>query len=252
MSNFGLKNLRIISPRDLHISFSEGNPVSLSQVDANIAGNFEWMDVAGRMSVGARAVLDNALFFADSASALADLHCVYATTARPRDMVKTVVTPETAAEQISNASLSHLKSGILFGPERTGLENREITMCNYILSIPTSPDYSSLNIAQSVVIVAYELFLQSRVLGCSSPQPSRKQGEALNAATNLATLATCGDLERLFHHLEEQLVAQNFFKAPEKQTGMMQNIRNMFIRANLTEQDVRTLHGIIKTLVRGY
>lgn len=210
MANFGLCDLRLVNPRD-------GWPNARAQAAASGA---DWVIEAAR-------VHDNV------EAAIADLHFVYATTARPRDMVKDVHDPEAAAAALRARLEAGQQAGILFGRERWGLNNHEIALCDAILTIPTNPGFSSLNLAQSVVVMGY-----AWLTSAAAPRPQAPPQEP----------ATREDLIRFFEHLEGELDARGFLKPPDKKPGMVRNLRNLFHRTQLTAQDVRTLRGIIKAL----
>jgi tRNA/rRNA methyltransferase len=208
MANFDLEELRIVAPRD-------GWP----------------NEKAEAMATGAVGIVEEAKIFEDLASALADLTLVYATTARTREMIKRVASPRGAAEEIAGAAGP---VGILFGPERSGLCNDDVALCDTIISIPVGW-YKSLNIAQAVAIVAYENFVASHEAAPTQPD---------------APMATKEDVDALFNALERELDARNFFYPEEKRPTMVRNLRSLVERQVLYEQDVRTLHGVIKSLTR--
>jgi tRNA/rRNA methyltransferase len=197
-----------------------------------------WLtDRAIAASAGADAVLQSAKTFADTASAIADLQRVYATTGRNRFMVKAVLTPREAAAAIRTDAGAGLRAGILFGPERTGLENDDVALADCVIMAPLNPGFASLNLAQAVLIVAYEHFQAGAP---AAPAAMTKGG---------SPLADKATLLGFFEHLERELDSCGFFRVEEKRPGMVRNIRNMFERAGLTEQEVRTLHGIVHELV---
>lgn len=198
MLNFGFDDLRIVSPRD-------GWPNSK----------------AIEMSAGASRVIENAKVFDSTEEAIADLKFIYATTARRRDLDKTLIS--------SNQIQQQEGLGVLFGAERSGLENDDIALANAIVTIPVSEEYKSLNLATSVAIICYEL---------SKKPMLEKQRE----------IATKEELNSFFEHLETELSQANFFSVDDKKPGMMRNIKTMFTRADFSSQEVRTLHGIIKSL----
>ncbi len=214
MLNFGLTELRLVAPRD-------GWPNSR----------------AAAMASGADRVLDEARLFDTVEDAVADLHHVYATTARPRDMLKPVATAAGAAAEMRRDADA---AGVLFGPERAGLNNDDVVLADTILTVPLNPDFSSLNLAQAVLLVAYEW----HKAGDATPGREVAMGRTRPANKH--------ELGQLFSHLEDELDAAGFF-APvmAKRPSMIRNLRNMLHRANFTEQDVRTLRGVIKALVRG-
>lgn len=208
MKNFGLSDLRIVSPRD-------GWP----------------SDKADAMSVGAIDIIKNAKLFDDLPPAIADLNFVYATTATSRDMNKEYL----LSKEISNIQLPDGKVGIMFGRESSGLSNEEISRANQILTIDTDPEFSSLNIAHAVSVVAYEFF-------------KREVREDLE---NSQDLASKEELEYFFEALFGNLEEKGFFKIEEKTPLMQQNIRNIFNRINgLSKPEIQTLRGILSSLVK--
>jgi len=213
MWNFGLRDLRIVSPRD-------GWP----------------NERAIAMASGATPVIDNARIYASTAEAVADLHYVLATTARPREMVKTVMTPERACEVMRERTAGGQSVGVLFGKERTGLENDDVVRANAIVSVPVNPAFASLNLGQCVLLVSYEWRRQT---GAAEP-------EALVMVRT--DLATSDHVDRMLSHLEEELDDAHFFFPEHKRVSMQTNLRNIFRRAPLTDQDVRTLWGVIRAL----
>jgi tRNA/rRNA methyltransferase len=213
MLNCGLEELRLVRPRD-------GWPNAKAVTAAS----------------GADAVIENVRLFESTVAAVADLNRVYATTARHRGMIKPVVTPRQAAAEMRAAAARGERVGVLFGPERTGLVNEDIPLADTVLQVPLNPGFSSLNLAQAVLIVAYEWF----AAGIDVP--------ARELVTNETRPATKAELLNFFAHLEQELDACGFLRHIDKRPSMVRNIRNLFQRAELTEQEIRTLHGIIKEL----
>jgi tRNA/rRNA methyltransferase len=211
MLNFGLTDLRLVNPRD-------GWP-NQAAIDM-AAGAFDEIDV---------------VVYKTLQEAAKEMHFLFATTARPRDMVKPVFTPENAAIETGRRQKQKQKVGYVFGPERTGLENDDIVLCHAILTAPANPDSPCLNLAQSVVLFAYEIFLQQN-------KPIGKKENILNPP------AEHQDLDDMLKRLEDELETNNFFKARNLKPSMVRNIRNMFMRAEWTAQEVRTFHGIISAL----
>ena len=179
---------------------------------------------------------------------MADLARVFATTARPRDMVKPVVTPREAAAIICAAEMgtgagagrdpsAGTACGVLFGPERSGLTNDDIALADTIVTIPLNPAFMSLNLAQAVLLLGYEWFTAQAVADVGDP-PAPTAGDP----------ADKGTLIGLFQHLEQELDAAEFFRVAEKRPSMVRNIRNLIQRALPTEHEVRTLHGIVTAL----
>ena len=216
MLNFGLTDLRLVSPR---------------------AG---WqMERAIKASAGAEALIENHHLFDTVAEATVDLGYVVATTARQRDMVKPVVTPAAMASAMrARQSEHHPQSGILFGCERTGLDNDDISLADAICSVPLNPDFSSLNLAQAVLLMGYEWFQTAD----ATPSEQLELHDARPAKR--------GEINAMFEHLESALDAAGFLAPPEKKPAMARNIRNIFNRSALTEQDVQTLRGIVNALLR--
>jgi tRNA/rRNA methyltransferase len=214
MLNCGLTELRLVHPRENWLS-----------------------DKAIAASAGAEQLLRDAKVYDTTNEAIADLHRVYATTGRNRFMVKPVVTPKRAAEEIRVHAANRLACGVLFGPERTGLENDDVSLAETVITVPLNPDYCSLNLAQGVLIIAYEWYQA----GAPAEPVAMTKGAAPPASKK--------DLNGFFDHLERELDECGFFRVDEKRPGMMRNIRNMFERADLTLQEVRTLHGMVHELV---
>ena len=213
MLNCGLADLRLVRPRD-------GWP----------------NDKAVAAASGADVVLDRARLYARTEDAVADLHNVYAATTRARDMIKPVATARRAGADMRAAEARGERCGVLFGPERTGLENDNVALADTVLAIPLNPAFASLNLAQAVLLVAYE-WLQA---GDGPPGLTVPQG-----ATRLANKE---ELLGLFGHLEAELDACGFLHVAGKRPIMVRNLRNIFHRARLMEQEVRTLRGVVACL----
>lgn len=189
-------------------------------------------------SSGADEILRNAKVFKTVEEAVADLQKVYATTGRPRDMIKPVFTGQGMAKDIQAQQSHGVKCGVMFGPERTGLENEDVAYADAIVNIPLNPKHCSLNLAQAVLLTGYEIFrLTDSTAEECLPTPNTVPADKT-------------ELEHLFSHLEDELEQVGYFRSPEKKTRMMRNLRSIFLRANLTSQDVRTLHGVITDLRR--
>lgn len=214
MLNFGLTDLRLVKPRD-------GWPNSEAIAPA----------------AGANKILENVQIFPSTIAAIGDLNRIFATSARAHDMIKYIYTPHTALECLASTAQLGQKVGILFGSERCGLHNEDISMCEALIKIPTNSEFPSLNLAHAVALISYEWYLQ--VTNCPS-QVFR---------TGTTNLATREDLGNLFTHLEEELDRTGFLRHKKKRPAMVRNIRNIFQRAHLTEQEVRSLRGIIRSLV---
>jgi len=216
MWNFGLRRMRLVAPRD-----GWPNPAAVA------------------MASGAGGVLDEARVFATTAEAVADLHMVFATTARPREMSKQVMTPERAMAHARELIASGKRVGILYGRERTGLENDDVVRANAIVTVPVNPAFASLNLAQCVLLMSYEWRRQVD----DTPPEVLVSGKAEPAEQ--------GEVDRMLDHLEAELEAAHFFWPEHKKPSMVANLRNLFRRAPLTDQDVRTLWGVIRTLAEG-
>lgn len=210
MYNCGLTELRLVKPRD-------GWPSVRAQAAAS----------------GADVVLDKAQVFATVEEAIADLRHVYASTARDRYMVKRIVSPRVAVGELRTFIVAGEASGILFGPERTGLLNEHIALADTVLSVPLNPAFSSLNLAQAVLLIGYEWFQ----LGDDTPAEQLALGHSKPANKDR--------LIQFFGHLEEELDRSGFMRDPEKRPSMVRNLRNLFQRAGCTEQELRTLHGVV-------
>lgn len=219
MLNFGLTDLRLVAPRD-------GWP----------------NDDAIAMASRADRVLAAARLYDRTEQAIADLNRVYAATARSRDMAKPVVTARRAAVEMRALAARRQPFGVLFGPERAGLDNDEVVLADAVLAVPANPGFSSLNLAQAALLVGYEWFQA----GETAAQGVASSGAALPAD---ARPANKGDMVQLFEHLEAELEAGGYFRhIAAKRPSMIRNIRNIFQRAELLESDVRTLRGVIRAL----
>lgn len=215
MYNFGLDNLRLVAPRD-------GWPNPKAEAAA----------------AGAREVVSRATLYEDTAAAVADLHLLFATSVRLRDMAKPVVTPAHAARRLRAALAGGWKAGLLFGAERSGLDNDDVTRAETLVRIPVNPAFGSLNLAQAVLILAYEWF----IAGDDTPESYLETPGTQPAAQ--------GDVEAFYAHLEAELDTAGFLYPPDKRPRMVRNLRNLFARAGLTDQEVRTLRGIVSALSR--
>lgn len=215
MLNFGLTEMRLVRPR--------GAWPNAKAINA---------------SSGAHAVLGEARLYDTTAEAVADLQRLAATTARLRDMIKDVQAPREWAATVHAAATAGERCGILFGPERVGLHNDELALADTLVTVPTNPSFSSINLAQSVLLLGYEWRLAG---GAETPAVIRRKGFG-------AVPATQGDLLAFYEHLEDELDKAGFLRVSEKRPRMVRNIRNIFNRARLTDQEVRTLRGIVVAL----
>jgi tRNA/rRNA methyltransferase len=216
MKNCGLEELRLVAPRD-----GWPNPA------------------ASPAASGADDILERAVTYSTTAEAVADLHQVYATTARLRDMIKPVLTPRQLAPRLRDEEGRGDRVGLLFGPERTGLENDEVAAAAAVVHVPLDPHFSSLNLAQAVLLLGWEW----RMAG--DPQVP-----VLHEARFGERAATAAELDGLFGHLERELETGGFFLVQPKKPTMVRKLRNILVRAGLTEQEVRTLRGVVRALTR--
>lgn len=213
MLNCGLTRMRIVRPRD-----GWPNPKALANAS------------------GADSVILTAELFDSTSAAIADLNYVLATTARQRDQVKTILTPEAAAEELHLHAAAGQGCGILFGPERSGLVNDDIPLSDAIVTIPVNPDFASLNLAQGVLLIGY-CWWRTRI-----ETEARRFESGGNRPANKA------EIENLFLRLEESLEAGGFYTTEAQRPTMVRNMRNLLQRAQMTEQEVRTFHGVIVAL----
>lgn len=226
MMNCALPNLRLVDPRD---PWPLSNTLQ-ERIDAT--------------SAGATDILKQTKIYPTTQEGVGDLNSVYALTARTRDMAKEMLTPRAAIAEIHDKIQAGEKVGLMFGPERTGLINEDLVCAEKLIGIPANPEFSSFNLAQSVLIMGYEWFThaQSRL---GEAQSSR----ALNYGKTRP--ATKAEVFHLFDHLERELEEGGFFTSLEMKPAMTQNLRNAILRAELTEQEVRTWHGMITALAEG-
>lgn len=215
MANGGLFHLRLVAPRD-------GWP----------------QERAWRAASGADRILDAAPVYPDIAAATADLQRVFATCPRPRHVIKPLLTARGAAGELHEIGARGLRAGILFGPERAGLENDDLARADTLVRYPLNPAFLSLNLAQAVMVLAYEWWL------AADETPPRQ------LMTNETQVATKGELDNFLTHLTRELDASGFLRNDQKRPGMLRNIRHFFERGEVTEQELRTLHGIVTELVR--
>ena len=213
MLNCGLSEMRLVAPRD-------GWPSERAQ----------------RAASGADVVLDEARVFDSVAEAVADLQHVVATTARTRELLQRIVTARHAASEIRGWIAAGERVGILFGPERTGLENDDIVQADTALSIPLNPQFSSLNVAQAVLLVSYEW------IASADETPVERMSE------HATRPADKDELQNLIAHLERALDQSGFLRHQAMRPAMVNNLRALLQRATMTEQEVRTFHGVIKFL----
>lgn len=215
MLNFGIDQMRLVAPRD-----GWPNPDAVA------------------MAAGAGRVLDGASVYATTAEAVADCNFVFATTARHRDMTNPVMTPERAMQHARALMDSGQKVAVLFGPERSGLENQDIAVANALISVPVNPEFPSLNLAQCVLLTGYEWQRQSIDVA-----PEVMEMAKTKFASNL-------EVEKLAEHFEQRMDDAGFFFPLAKAEGMKVNLRNMWSRMPMTKADVMMLHGMLRQMVR--
>lgn len=216
MLNFGLTEMRLVDPRD-----GWPNPRAVAMASG----------AAGQ-------VLDRARVFPTLAEAMFDVDHAYATTARGREMTKPVHTPATAMAEARGLAAEGRRVGLIFGPERAGLENDDVARANAIVTVPVNPDFPSLNLAQAVLLMGYEW---SRDALPAQPAPAAKRPPGEVPATRL-------EIEKLADHWEEKLAEARFFFPPEKAAPMRLTLRNLWSRLPLTRADVQILHGMLRQL----
>lgn len=227
MANFGLSDLRLVGPRD-------GWPNAKAHAAA----------------AGAAFVVERASVYDSVASAIGGLSFVIATTARPREMVKPVLGPESAAAELRRRERRGERTGVLFGAERSGLDNDTIALADVILTAPVSAAFASLSLPQAVLLFGYE-WLKGESARPALGRATRFDGPAAEGLAFPDTRpATREELFALFEHLEAELDEAGFLYPPEKRASMVRAIRNMFHRMGATEQDVRTWRGIVAALSR--
>lgn len=243
MKNFALQEMRLVEPRLKMWPHPQ----------------------AEALAAGADDLLSAARTYPTTADAVADMHRVFATTARPRDMQKPVYTPAEAMALMRAAARAGQRSAILFGPERTGLVNEDVVRADAIIAIPTNPAFDSLNIAQAAVVMAYSWMLEITNAAALSASPLLASSQAdddanapsaalrtafseVLAATNSKhPPATRAEVDGMLTQLEQALDASGFFKTAAQKPVMWQNLQNMFLRTPLSVQEVRTLRGMIRS-----
>jgi tRNA/rRNA methyltransferase len=216
MANGGLFHLRLVAPRD-------GWP----------------QDRAWRTASGADRILEAAQVFPDVPAAVADCHRVFATCPRPRHIVKPLRSARAAAEDLREINGRSLRAAVLFGPERAGLDNDDVACADTLVRYPLNPAHMSLNLAQAVMILAYEWWT------AAEPTPPRQ------LQTHATHVATKAELEGFLDRLTAELDASGFLEPAHKRPGMIRNLRHWFERGEVTEQELRTLHGVVTELSKG-
>lgn len=219
MANFALSDLRLVAPRD-----GWPNPE------------------AGPAAAGADHVLDGARVAASVAEAAADCHLLLATTVRPRDSRLAVLTPAEAAAEIRRRAARGERTALLFGPERSGLTADDMAAAHAIVTCPVNPGFGSLNLAQAVLVLAYEWFLAEGAAAAAGG------AAAVQPETDRAGVA---EVDGLFRQLDAALNACGYYHPPERAPAMRRTIAGILARALLSAQDVRTLRGVVAALARG-
>ncbi|MDJ0977516.1 MAG: TrmH family RNA methyltransferase [Erythrobacter sp.] len=217
MLNFGLTEMRLVAPRD-----GWPNPS------------------AGPAAAGADIVLDQAQVFDTTAEAVADCQHVYATTVRKRGVTKPVVGADGAARLIHGEPGRH---AVLFGPERSGLETEDVALARHILTVPINPEFGSLNLAQAVILAAYEW---SRI-GREQAQSDLVQP---TADEELLPPAPQEELDGLIEHLESMLAPKGYFLPPDREEATRRTLRSVLTKAGWNHLEVRTLRGVLSSLGR--
>tara|TARA_B100001121_G_scaffold7996_1_gene6718 strand:+ start:232 stop:972 length:741 start_codon:yes stop_codon:yes gene_type:complete len=215
MLNFGLENMRVVAARD-------GWPSQSAVATASGAGR----------------VLDQARHFSSFHDAVGDCHFVFATTARGRDLTKPVYDPKKAMKIAFEKISDGQNVGIIFGPERAGLENTEVVRSNALITVPVNPNFSSINLAQTVLLLSYEWFLAADIY------------EENFSNTRKTSVAPILEIEKLSEQYENELEKIGFFFPEEKATSMKSTLRNIWSRLPLTVSDVRAFHGILRHLLK--
>ena len=209
MLNFGLTEMRLVAPRD-----GWPNPD------------------AGPAASGADLVLEQARLFTTTEDAIADCSQVFASTVRRRDLVMPVLGPEEMADRIS---ASPERSAILFGPERSGLETEEVALANAIVTVPINPEFGSLNLAQAVILLAYEW--------------SRRSELAQPPAREVEPPAPQGELEGLIQQLDGELERKGYFHPPSRTQATRNTLRTIFTKTGWSSREVKAVRGIVRALV---
>ena len=227
MANFGLDELRLVAPRD-------GWPNEKARAAAS----------------GADFIVEAATAHPTLAQAIGDLNFVCATTARQRDLAKPVLTPEQAVAEILRRQAEGQRCGVLFGPERTGLESDEVAVADAVIMAPVNPKFASLNLAQAALLFGYE-WIKATSHGTLGRVTTYEQPLETGLRTRGSAPATKEELLGFIGQLETELDRLGFFNPEHKRQVLMRNVHTMFARMDATEQEVRTLRGIVATLAKG-
>jgi tRNA/rRNA methyltransferase len=219
MMNCGLSELRLVDPRDgwpLH------EPLHLRMLAA---------------SSGADEILTNAKIYKTVEESIADLNFVYATTSRTHDMVNRVYTAKTATPDMVERITDGQKIGVMFGRERTGLISQHVALTNARITIPLNPEFASLNLAQAVLLIGYEWYQAN----------DTTDGKRLPMGKSRP--ATHDEYQLFWNRLQSELEKAGFFVAADMRPIMERSLHSMLQRAEMTEQEIRTWHGVISALI---
>lgn len=215
LKNFNFENLRLISPRD------------------------SWPNKSATYTaVEAKDIIHKAKVFLNTDQAVADLDCVFATTSRSRSVNKQIVDLSKAVKIIKKLSISNKKTGIFFGPEASGLSNDDLINANYLVNIPTSNKFKSLNLSHAVTIFAFELFISQKKFEPIVKNLYRSEDAKKNEVNAF--------LDFMISHLDKV----GFLKPAEKKQQMIRSVKNIFHRSSLSTQEIRTLSGVISSLIK--
>ncbi|NCU49702.1 MAG: TrmJ/YjtD family RNA methyltransferase [Proteobacteria bacterium] len=215
LKNFNFENLRLISPRD------------------------SWPNKSATYTaVEAKDIIHKAKVFLNTDQAVADLDCVFATTSRSRSVNKQIVDLSKAVKIIKKLSISNKKTGVFFGPEASGLSNDDLINANYLVNIPTSNKFKSLNLSHAVTIFAFELFISQKNFEPIVKNLYRSEDAKKNEVNAF--------LDFMISHLDKV----GFLKPAEKKQQMIRSVKNIFHRSSLSTQEIRTLSGVISSLIK--
>lgn len=213
MKNCALSELRLVNPRENHLSAKALSASSNSEE-----------------------ILQNAKVYSSTQEAVSDLQYVLATTARHRDQTKMVYNADSGAKEVVKRINQNEKCGFMFGPERTGLHNEDVCLADALINIPLNPKHCSLNLSQAVLLVGYEF------------HKTQLNNEASIFVTNHTTIANKEKVLLFCKHIESKISQFANYKDEQKKDKLIINLRNIFTRSEMTEQELNTLYGIINYL----
>ena len=215
LKNFNFENLRLVSPRD------------------------SWPNKSATYTaVDAKDIVHKAKVFSNTDQSVSDLDYVFATTSRSRSVNKKIVDLSKAVKIIKKLSLSNKKTGIFFGPEASGLSNDDLINANFLVNIPTSNKFKSLNLSHAVTIFAFELFISQKKFEPVVKNLYRSEDAKKNEVNAF--------LDFMISHLDKV----GFLKPAEKKQQMIRSVKNIFHRSSLSTQEIRTLSGVISSLIK--